>query len=179
MTGIMNAMVGISNRPTGQGLWLRRYLGYAGANVNWFATQTPFSSVVDPGPISLTVGQVDSQGAEWLGYWFAPTTNTYNFQYSADTYSYLWIGSIARSGFNSSNSILTPSIRSGSISLLGGVYYPMRVQWSFLQTGNPFFIDEFSTLTNGFFAFSYSNSTTPVTQNLNGVTFYNPLTQGF
>lgn len=176
MSGAMAAMVGSSSRPTTPGLVRRSYFGYAGTNVNWFATRTPFQ-ISPVSSISLSVGESDSQGAEWIGYWFAPTTGNYNFQYSANTYSYLWIGDEARSGFSSNNAILSPSIVTATRSLIGGVFYPMRVQWSFDQTGSSLlFFDDFES---GFIFFSYSGPGIPSTQNLSGRVFYNSGSQGF
>lgn len=170
------AMVGSASRPTTAGLARRRYSGYAGTNVNWFAGQTPFETAVVTSA-SLSVGKTNSQGAEWVGYWFAPTTGDYTFQYSANTYCYLWIGSEARSGFGSGNAVLAPSVVSGTKSFVGGVFYPMRVQWSFNQTGDTFLF--FDSRENGFITFSYSGPEIPVTQNLAGRVFYNPATTGF
>lgn len=176
MSGAMAAMVGSSSRPTVSGLVRRSYVGYAGGNVNWFATRTPFQTLPVTS-ISLSVGESDSQGAEWIGYWFAPTTGNYSFQYSANTYSYLWIGNEAKSGFSSSNAILNPSVLAATRSLIGGVFYPMRVQWSFNQTGSSFlFFDNFDS---GFINFFYSGPGIPSTQNLAGRVFYNPGSQGF
>lgn len=177
MTGIMAAMVGGSSRPTAAGLWRQRYMGYADGNTNWFSSRTAFDSQASTNTLSLDLGKVDSQGAQWIGYWFAPTTDNYQFEYSADVYCYLWIGDIARSGFSEGNAVLAPDQRSGSINLQGGVYYPMRVQWSFEQTGGTFFFID--TRDSAFFQFAYSSSTVPLTQNLTGRIFYNPGTQGF
>lgn len=120
----------------------------------------------------------------WIGYYKPASTGSilfnlqtiwssdepFNGQYSTGL---LWVGNVAKSGYNSGNALLfsNNSTGSGSISLVAGQYYPIRIQWSaYLPFDGGFF--GFSTL--GQMLFSGEGSST-----VTGKIFYNSLTNGF
>jgi hypothetical protein len=79
----------------------------------------------------------DNYGFIAIGYFLAPTTGTYTFYTSSDDGSGVWIGDIAAasSGRTTANAVLNNNLgggqgdtkRSGTISLTGGTWYPIRI----------------------------------------------------
>jgi hypothetical protein len=79
----------------------------------------------------------DNYGFMAIGYFIPPTTGTYTFYTSSDDGSAVWVGSIAEatSGRSSSNMVVNNSVtgyqgdteRSGSISLIAGTVYAVRI----------------------------------------------------
>jgi hypothetical protein len=72
-------------------------------------------------------------GTEIFGYFKANVTGTWTFYLWGDDYSYLWIGNNALSGYTTSNYNIyapytTSAVTSCTISLIAGVYYPIRIQ---------------------------------------------------
>jgi hypothetical protein len=70
---------------------------------------------------------------ELFGYFRPNVTGTWTFYLNADDGAYLWIGNNALSGYTSSNYTIqalytTSGVTSASVSLIAGVYYPIRVQ---------------------------------------------------
>jgi hypothetical protein len=73
---------------------------------------------------------------EFLGYFKAPYTDNFTFFTYSDDASYLWIGNNAVSGFTTSNCNVnnggshgTQGSFSSPVSLVGGQYYPIRIQY--------------------------------------------------
>jgi hypothetical protein len=116
----------------------------------------------------------------WIGYYRPATTGSVLFglqtlwsgsnvgQYSI---GYVWVGSTAISGFVAGNAVLASddNYATGSVSLIGGQYYPIRIEWAAYLPDPGFFSN-----TNGSMNF-YVNSTTV----LGTTIFYNSLTNGF
>jgi hypothetical protein len=74
----------------------------------------------------------DNISYQWVGYFLAPTTGTYNFSLNSDDGSYFWIGNNAVSGYTTGNAnvsatFTTGTVTSGNISLTAGTYYPVRL----------------------------------------------------
>lgn len=116
----------------GTNLYRYTYTGYHGDDPTWFASQTPTSSTADS---TLAVGSIPTTTSyQWLGYFLASTTETYTFYTTTDDGSYLWIGSNAISGFTTGNALVDNGgekaavEESGSIALVAGTYYPIRIQ---------------------------------------------------
>jgi hypothetical protein len=110
---------------------------------------------------------------EFLGYFRAPYSDNFTFKTWSDDASYLWIGNNAISGFTTSNCAVNNGgshgniqSSSSSIPLVGGVYYPIRIQYG--QGGG------YAILT-----VAYSSSTETNVTNWSGKAFYNPATNGF
>ena len=119
----------------GTGLYRYTFTGYHGDDPAWFASQTATASTADS---TLAVGSIPATTSyQWLGYFLASTTETYTFYTTSDDGSYLWIGSNAVSGFTTGNALVNNGgehgsvEQSGSIALVAGTYYPIRI-----QTGN-------------------------------------------
>ena len=82
----------------------------------------------------------DNYGLLAIGYFKPPTTGTYTFYTSSDDYSGVWVGSLASaaSGRDATNATVNNGMnlgtggqantkRSGTASLTGGVWYPIRI----------------------------------------------------
>jgi hypothetical protein len=141
---------------------------------------------VDQSPISDSDSDNNTAFTRtWIGYYKPATTGSVSFGlttvWSSDDGSngqystgYVWVGNVAKSGYSSGNAVLNSnnSTGSGSISLVAGQYYPIRIQWSaYLPYDFSFFS---SYTTNGSMSFSGEGSTT-----VTGKIFYNSLTNGF
>jgi hypothetical protein len=70
---------------------------------------------------------------EWFGYFRATATGTWTFHCAADDYTYMWVGATASSGNTSANAFISAQynavLKSNTISLTAGEYYPIRVQY--------------------------------------------------
>jgi hypothetical protein len=81
--------------------------------------------------------RADYYGFIAIGYFKPPTTGTYTFYTSSDDGSGVWVGDIAAaaSGRTTANAVLNNNLgggqgdtkRSGTISLTGGIWYPIRI----------------------------------------------------
>ena len=87
---------------------------------------------------SISYGDLgDNYGFIAIGYFKPPTTGTYTFYTSSDDGSGVWVGDIAAasSGRTTGNAVLNNNMgggqgdtkRSGTISLTGGIWYPIRI----------------------------------------------------
>jgi hypothetical protein len=128
---------------TNNGLAWSLYNGYFADNVNYF-TGTPVTSGIVtsiPSINSGTGGYVPANGSleyysvQWIGYFLSNYTGTWTFYTNSDDASYLWIGPNASSGFTAANATVNNSglhamvERSGTVSLVAGQYYPIRIQF--------------------------------------------------
>ena len=102
---------------------------------------------------------------QWLGYFKAPYTDNFTFTLNSDDYSQMWIGNLAKSGFNDSNFFISQTSGGNSISLIGGHYYPIRIQFGEYTGGD-------------FITLSYSSSTESNVTNLQDK-FYHKTHQDF
>jgi len=142
----------------------------------------PFGA--DPVPITSSATNTSVFTRTWIGYYVPASSGSTNFSvtatwtssYNAGTqYSvgYLWLGNIAKSGYNSSNANVTANntTASSNIVVVAGQYYPIRIQW---DANVPLVIDGFgfSYNTSGSLSLSIAFSTTPLL-------YYNSLTNGF
>jgi hypothetical protein len=161
------------------GLFKTTYAGYFNDNVNFFATAIPTTFGANPATSVQTTSISEpssddgsSFSVQWLGYFLPSTTETYTFFTSSDDASYVWVGSNAVTGFTTENAIVDNGglhgnqERSGTVSLIAGVYYPIRIQFGENSGGD--------VLT-----FNYSTSTISKTTNVTGRVFYNASTNGF
>ena len=165
MSGIMAAVAGIGqNIVYATGLY-----GPAGA---------------DPSPIDDSdFNNFTPFTRYWTGYYRPTGTGSVLFglqtvwssggfgsQYSI---GYVWVGAAAKSGYNSGNAILASndSYATGSVSLIGGQYYPIRIEWSAYL---PYVYSGFGYNTSGSMNF-YVNSTPTI----GNTVFYNSVTNGF
>jgi hypothetical protein len=121
------------------------YSGYYNDDVNWFYSRTEaygiglvtnMSNIVTSTNSVVPAADVwDQYSVEWIGYFYAPTTGSYTFYTVSDDASYLWIGSTALSGYTTGNCLVNNAglhpmqERSGTITLTGGTYYPIRIQF--------------------------------------------------
>jgi hypothetical protein len=159
----------------------------AGGTLNIIYTSGLYGpSGADPSPITSNATNTSTFTRTWIGYYRPAATASTNFSvtatwtsgYNAGTqYSigYLWLGSTAKSGYNSGNANVTANDNTAStnISVIAGQYYPIRLQWDAnvpeVNDGG-FFPDYFSTTGN--LSLSIAGSTSIAV-------FYNSLTNGF
>ena len=171
MTGIMSAVVG-----TGQniiytpGLIRQQYSGYAGTNTAFFDSTSPFDTIVNAAPISISYSGSSNYSVLWVGYYRPSSTGSTTFNVSpvyddAQNYNYFWIGNQARRGYNSGNAQIVGS-GTATVSLLAGHYYPIRLQLGY--DGN-----------SGFFQSPDLSFTFLINSSTSYSVFYNSLTTGF
>jgi hypothetical protein len=165
--------------PYVAGLFKTTYSGYFNDDVNFFATATPASIGGNPATsVQATFifepAQDDGSNfsCQWLGYFKPTTTEMYTFYTNSDDASYVWVGENAISGFTTGNVIVNNGGLHGMQEAYGGFiltagnYYPIRIQFGELSGG-----DEMS--------FSFSTPTINQTNDVTGLVFYNPSTNGF
>lgn len=101
----------------------------------------------------------------YTGYFKADFTGTFTFNQLTDDETYLWIGNTAITGYTTSNYLVKSAsdsiTRSGSISLVNGTYYPIRILYG--QYTGP-----------GYHTFTFTRNGTTIT-NWTGYTFH-PIT---
>ena len=177
-TVIDNANPGglVNNRPWSNpysaGMWRDTYTGYFNDVPAWFLTATKTGAGI-PDLTSMSAGTIPTTTSiEWRGYFRPLVSDTYTFYTNSDDASYLWIGEIARTGYNVGNALVNNGglhgaiEQSGSIALSAGVYYPLRV-----QAGN--------NAVTGLCIVSWSNSTQAQTGIFDGLIFYKLVYEGF
>jgi GLEYA domain len=160
------------SNPYSAGIWRDTYTGYFADDPAWFLTATKTGTGI-PDLTTITASSIPSTTSiEWRGYFKPTVSDTYTFYTNSDDASYLWIGEIARSGYNTGNALVDngglhgATEESGSIALSAGVYYPIRI-----QAGN--------NAVTGLCAVSWSNSTQAQTSNFSGLIFYKLVYEGF
>jgi hypothetical protein len=160
------------------GLYKTTYSGYYADVPSFFATATPTTFGSNPAT-SVQTTIIEEPGSDdgstfsvqWLGYFLATTTETHTFFTSSDDASHLWIGPNAITGFTTGNAIVNngglhgPQEASGTIALVAGTYYPIRIQFG-EQGGGDVCTVNYSTPTIG--------KTTTFTNKI----FYNSATNG-
>lgn len=125
------------------GLWRKKFLGNfgtaagSGIDVTFCRTTQSFFGKPDT---YVSFGQQNDATEElytfeWVGYFKAPTTATYNFWANVDDDVYMWLGTNAL-GTNNTDSnyhmYKTGTVRSknsNSVTLTAGQYYPVRIQF--------------------------------------------------
>lgn len=135
---------------------------------------------VDQAPINGSdSNNLVAQSKTWIGY-FRPTVTGSNLFTVAASWSsdeptngqysraYLWVGSTAVSGYTTGNALAAAddSSNSGSISLVAGQYYTVRVQWNY-----------YFPFDSGFFGYDTSGNFSLAPPG--GTYWYNTKTNGF
>jgi hypothetical protein len=155
--------LGIRNNS---GLYLATYNGYFDGDTTWFDSHS--------GSLASAVGNVDlvsfvtsdTISRQLIGYFKPPVTSSYTFYSNVDDACYFWIGNNAVSSYDNTNYDIRELEGEGPqtsavISLTGGQYYPIRIQW-----GN--------RVAGGEYTFSWSNSVTAKTSDFRGLLSYDP-----
>lgn len=162
-----------SNINYTNGVYGKRYVGYFADDVNWFATATLQGDVNQLTQINGFTSSADNYSWQWLGYFKASSTENYTFYTSSDDASYLWIGSNATAGFTTANATVNNGglhgaveVTSSPISLIAGIYYPIRIQFGEQGGGDVITVN-------------FSSTTITKTTNGLGYYYYNPATNGF
>lgn len=141
---INGAENGVANATPG--LLRRKYNAYNNDDVTWMATQTPIESGADTSVTTNNIG--DNYSLQWTGYFTPPATGDYELAISSDDGSMLWLGTNATTDFfNSSNMLInngglhgTVKVKSRTVRLESGAYYPIRIQYGEMDGGDVFFM---------------------------------------
>jgi len=126
------------------GLWRKKFVGNfgtsagSGNDVTFCRTQPSYFGQVDTyvGFGAQNLATENNYTLEWVGYFKAPSSGTYNFWANVDDDVYFWIGTNALDGNNtSSNAHLytnnsTHTKNTNSATLTAGKYYPVRIQFA-------------------------------------------------
>jgi hypothetical protein len=125
------------NTPKGliDGLTGEIFNGYHGESMTFTQTNTYnniFTSTDFRSLRTATLGNQfnssqDNFTVEWFGYFRANITGTWTFFISGDDGTYLWIGTTALTGYTTSNTIAKNGAHTGTITMMAGVYYPIRI----------------------------------------------------
>ena len=118
-----------------KGLIGAKYNGYFADDVNYFSSARRVAGPTRFTRISFSTAREDYFSWQWTGYFRPTQTGTWTFTTSSDDASYFWIGETAVRGFTPSNALFSapgvhaPITTSGTISLVAGAYYPIRIQY--------------------------------------------------
>ena len=126
------------------GLWRKKFVGNfgtdagSGNDVTFCRTQPSYFGQVDTfvGFGDQSLASENNYTLEWVGYFKAPSSGTYNFWANVDDDVYFWIGTNALDGNNTdSNAHLstnnsTETKNTNSATLTAGRYYPVRIQFA-------------------------------------------------
>jgi hypothetical protein len=156
------------------GLGRQAYLGFLDPFVdpNAYATGTTTGSLVaDSGSLVAIFGSgATAISNQWLGYFRPSTSETYSFFLENDDTAMLWLGNSATASVLTTASALLQSSTgiptTGSISLISGSYYPIRIQYA-------------DGLGTAYFTSSFSTPTITKTTNYTNYTFCNTASLGF
>ena len=117
------------------GLFGERYVGYFNDDVSWFNSATKYGASQYTKDFTNFTSNADLYSWMWYGSFLAPTTGTYTFYTNSDDTSLVWVGQNAVSNYSLSNLTVDnrglhgPQERSGTINLVAGTFYPMRVMF--------------------------------------------------
>lgn len=106
-------------------------------NPSWFTTApSPDSTSVNTNLGLIVADNYTQFTLEYVGYFLAPSTGSYEFQVTSDDGSYFWIGSPAVSGYTVGNANINNGGPHGNdlvvgkpVFLTAGLYYPIRLQY--------------------------------------------------
>ena len=131
------------NASIANGLRYHIYDGYFNDDVNWFQARSPtqtgtvtdFTSIYNASGGNRSVDGSDVYSVMWYGYFYATVSGTWTFYTVSDDASYLWIGPTAATGYSTGNALIKNGGNhgmnevSGTINLVVGTYYPIRIQF--------------------------------------------------
>lgn len=119
-----------------EGLTWKFFNGYHSDSMTFTKTNTysNIDTAIDFTSLkSATSGQyyngvgLDNFTIECYGYFKANVTGIWTFNIGSDDTGYLWMGDIALTGYTTGNYICKSGIGNGTIKLISGVYYPIRI----------------------------------------------------
>lgn len=179
--------VATTSVPTSvSGLSFIVYSGYFSDSVNFFTNNVDYSTA-GTGSNAGFVSNISSINAgtsgfvaandsmsyysvQWMGYFKPDISGTWTFWTSSDDASYLWIGDTAAYGYTTANSTVNngglhaETERSGTATLIAGVYYPIRMQFGEAGGGDRMIV-----------SFQGPAGSTASTKRTDGTGFYFPL----
>jgi hypothetical protein len=156
---------GAVESPTGNvqlGLWKCSYTGYMNDDIAGLLAREASSDFYNH--TADTSFQINNPGGQdysviWTGYLQAPATDAFKFQTSSDDASYFWIGTdavinptVSNVDINNGGLHGLVSVESEPISLIGGMYYPIRAIFSQQDGADNFYMyyDQGNTGWNSF-----------------------------
>jgi hypothetical protein len=152
------------------GLFITARSGYHNENRNYLPSGSTFSGG-NYNDINFTVASGTQVSYLWSGYFFAPSSGTYQFQTSSDDGSYVWLGATVDG--NNGQAIVnngglhgTVTVTSVSYALTGGFFYPIKILYGNSAGG-------------GVITFRFNVNGGAFTNNGTGYYFYNTLTNGY
>lgn len=149
------------------GLFIYARNGYHNNNVNYLPTGATFTQ---GGYTTINFGVTTNTLLSylWIGYFFAPSTGTYQFALTSDDRAAFWIGDRALSGFTFTNEAVEANFNTGEVfsanyNLTEGLAYPIRLLYG--NSGGPGviqlrFIAPGSAITNNGLGYYYYRTTT-------------------
>ena len=147
-----NAITPATPKGLLDGLTWKYFDGWSSNLVSHYTTNTyrNIGRVIETSNINLiTNGQYpadvgDTYSIEIFGYFRATVSGTWTFSLNSDDGSYLWIGANALVGYTTSNANINNGSASlgtpiwGTVTLLAGNYYPIRIHYTEYVAGNNF-----------------------------------------
>ena len=126
------------------GLWRKKFLGNfgtapdSGIDVNFCRNNIGYFGKADTfvGFGNQNLSTEEHYTLEWVGYFKAPSTDTYNFHIACDDDTYLWLGESALDGNGGDGNMALSASNTGnsktpdSIPMEEGMYYPVRIQFT-------------------------------------------------
>ncbi len=157
MTTVINSI----NTNIISGIFFSVYSGYMSDNPNYFSINSLITiGTIGTDPNKLNQGYITkipdiligtnnfilstnttNYSVQWVGYFKSNYTGNWTFYTESDDCSYLWIGQNALSGYTTSNALINNggqhSVQkiSGTILLNDGIYYPIRIQFGSMGSG--------------------------------------------
>jgi len=162
-TAQVTATVGLLVDGTNRSAGIRR-VTYSG---DWNGTVSFFNTATSTGNTVATNFTISSQptntSEQYFGLFLADYTGTWTFTMYSDDKAMLWIGDVAGFGYTSGNALVTSLVStvSGTINLVAGQYYPIRVMYG--NGGGP-----------GSLSLTYSHTGQSATSDYTGKLFYDP-----
>ena len=163
-TAQVTASVGLLVDDTNRAAGVRRltYSGDWNGTVSFFNTATSTGNTV---ATNFTIAdEPETTSEQYFGLLLADYTGTWTFVLSSDDAAKLWIGDTAAFGYTSGNALAASTFGSngtGTISLVAGQYYPIRVMYG--NGGGPGSLD-----------LTYAHTGQTATNNFTGKLFYDP-----
>ena len=118
-----------------QGLIGAKYKGYFADKVTYFSNAKRISGPSKFSKVLFSTSKEDYFSWQWTGYFRANKSGSWTFTTNSDDASYVWVGESAVRGFSPANALLSapgihaPIASSGTIDLISGAYYPIRIQY--------------------------------------------------
>jgi len=118
-----------------QGLLGAKYKGYFADKVGYFSKASKVSGPSKFTKVFFSASTEDYFSWQWTGYFRPNKSGIWTFSKSSDDASYIWLGKSAVKGYLPENALVSapgihaPISSSGTVNLIAGAYYPIRIQY--------------------------------------------------